>query len=145
MTTVFTIPSCRLWCNGWKHGLRMPTEEIAFTAWPKIHSHSQIFWYGRSICCLPHRTNFSDIFELCLHWVSLVCGWKGMIILLLFGIWCSFSWHINLIKIILVKFANAKAEIFDRNLQWNYTKFNCGKSSVCASPKVAYFKLLPWY
>ena len=55
-----------------KHGLRTPREEIAFTARPKIHSHSQIFRYGRSIFCLPHRPNFSDIFYLCLHWVSVV-------------------------------------------------------------------------
>ena len=54
------------------HGLRMPREEIVFTAWPKIHSHYQIFRYGRSIFCLPHRPNFSDIFDLCLHWVSVV-------------------------------------------------------------------------
>ena len=47
-------------------------EEIAFTAQPKIHSHSQIFKYGRRIFCLPHRPNFSDIFDLCLHWVSVV-------------------------------------------------------------------------
>ena len=55
-----------------KHGLRTPREEIAFTARPKIHSHSQIFRYGRSIFCLPHRPNISDIFDLCLHWVSIV-------------------------------------------------------------------------
>ena len=54
------------------HGLRTPREEIAFTARPKIHSHSQIFRYGQSIFCLPHRPNFSDIFDLCLHWVSVV-------------------------------------------------------------------------
>ena len=48
------------------HGLRMPREEIAFTALPKIQSQSQIFRYGRSIFCLPHRTNFSDIFIGCL-------------------------------------------------------------------------------
>ena len=30
--------------------------------------------YGRSIFCLPHRPNFSDIFDLCLHWVSVVRG-----------------------------------------------------------------------
>ena len=29
------------------HGLRTPREEKAFTAWPKIHSHSQIFSYLR--------------------------------------------------------------------------------------------------
>ena len=32
---------------------------------------SEIFRYGRSIFCRP---NFSDIFELCLHWVSIVRG-----------------------------------------------------------------------
>ena len=56
----------------WNHGLRTPREERAFTARPKIHSHSQIFSYGRSIFCLPHRPNFSDFFDLCLHWVSVV-------------------------------------------------------------------------
>ena len=48
-----------------KHGLRTPREEIAFTARPKIQSQSQIFRYGGSIFCLPHRPNFSDIFDLC--------------------------------------------------------------------------------
>ena len=56
------------------HGLRTPREEIAFTARPKIHSHSQIFRYGGSIFCLPHRPIFSDILDLCLHWVSVVRG-----------------------------------------------------------------------
>ena len=65
--------SARYWI-GFDHGLRTPREEVAFTAWPKIHSHSQIFRNGRSIFCLPHRTNFSDIFDLCLHWVSVVRG-----------------------------------------------------------------------
>ena len=54
------------------HGLRTPREEVAFTARPKIQSQSQIFRYGRSIFCLPHRPNFSDILDLCLHWVSVV-------------------------------------------------------------------------
>ena len=54
------------------HGLRTPREQIAFTARPKIHSHSQIFRYGGSIFCLPHRPNFSDIFDFCLHWVSVL-------------------------------------------------------------------------
>ena len=57
------------------HGLRTPREDIAFTARPKIQSQSQIFRYGGSIFCLPHRPNFSDIFYLCLHWVSVVRGW----------------------------------------------------------------------
>ena len=52
------------------HGLRTPREEIAFTARPKIQSQSQIFRYGRSIFRLPHWPNLSDIFDLCLHWVS---------------------------------------------------------------------------
>ena len=54
------------------HRLRTPGEEIAFTEQPKIHSHSQIFSYGRSIFCLPHRPKFPDFFDLCLHWVSVV-------------------------------------------------------------------------
>ena len=58
--------------NDARHGLRTPREEIAFTARPKIHSHSQIFRYGGSIFCLPHQPNLSDIFDLCLHWVSVV-------------------------------------------------------------------------
>ena len=55
-----------------EHGLRTSREEIAFTAQPKIQSQSQIFRYGRSIFCLPHRPNFSDVFDLCFHWVSVV-------------------------------------------------------------------------
>ena len=30
------------------------------------------FRYGQSIFCLPHWPNFSDIFDLCFHWVSVV-------------------------------------------------------------------------
>jgi hypothetical protein len=54
------------------HGLRSPGEKTAITARPKIQSQSQILMYGRSIFCLPHRPNFSDIFDFCLHWVSVV-------------------------------------------------------------------------
>ena len=64
---------------GLNHGLRTPREEIAFTARPKIHSHSQIFRYGRSIFCLPHRPKFSDFFDLCLHWVSVVRGLNNLL------------------------------------------------------------------
>ena len=53
-------------------GLGTPGEEIAFATRPKIHSHSQIFRYDRSIFCLPHRPKFSDFFDLYLHWVSVV-------------------------------------------------------------------------
>ena len=56
------------------HGLRTPREEISFTARPKIHFHSQIFMYGRNIFCLSHRPSFSDVFDLCLHWMSVVRG-----------------------------------------------------------------------
>ena len=61
------------------HGLRTPREEIAFTARPKIQFQSQIFRHGRSIFCLPNRPNFSDIFDLCLHWVSVVRGFDNLI------------------------------------------------------------------
>ena len=54
------------------HGLRTPREEKAFPARPRIQSQSQIFRYNGSIFCLPHRPNFSDTFDLCLHWVSVV-------------------------------------------------------------------------
>ena len=60
------------WCNHHYYGLRTPTEEIAFRAQPKIQSQSQLFWYGRRMFCLPHRPNFSDIFDLCLHWASVL-------------------------------------------------------------------------
>ena len=43
-----------------KQGLRTYAEEIVFTAWSKIFSHSQIFRYGQSIFCVPYRQNFSD-------------------------------------------------------------------------------------
>ena len=56
------------------HGLRTPGQEITFTGRPKIHSHSQMFRYGRSIFCLPHGPKFSDFFGLYLHWVSVVRG-----------------------------------------------------------------------
>ena len=45
----------------YSHVLQTPREEIAFTAQPKIQSQSQIFRCGRSIFCLPHRPNFSDM------------------------------------------------------------------------------------
>ena len=59
--------------KGFHHGLRTPREEIVFTARPKTQSQSQIFRYGGRLFCLPHRPNFSDISDLCLHWVSVVC------------------------------------------------------------------------
>ena len=55
-----------------KHGLRTPGEKMVFTARPKIQSQSQIFRYGRSIFCLPHQPKFSDFFDFCLRWVSVV-------------------------------------------------------------------------
>ena len=58
------------------HGLRTPRDKIAFTARLKIQPQSQIFRYGRSIFCQPHWSNFPDIFDLCLHWVSVVRVWK---------------------------------------------------------------------
>ena len=64
----------RKFWNSLSHGLPTPREEITFTAWPKINSHSQISKYDQSIFCLPHWPNFSDIFDLCLHWASVVRG-----------------------------------------------------------------------
>ena len=70
------------------HGLRTPREKIVFTA---VHCMAEnpipipIFMYGRSIFFLPHRPNFSDIFDLCLHkgvrspwlWSSSVWPWSS--------------------------------------------------------------------
>ena len=61
-----------LYSNDDGHGLQTSGEEIPFTARPKINSHFQLFWYSRSIFCLPNRPKFSDFFDLCLHWVSVV-------------------------------------------------------------------------
>ena len=54
------------------HRLRTPRGEIVFTAWPNIQSQSQMCRYGGSIFCPPHWPDFSDIFNSCLHWVSVV-------------------------------------------------------------------------
>ena len=56
------------------HGLRTPSEEIAFPAQPKIKSQSQIFQYRQSIFCLPHRSKISDFFDLYLYWLQVVRG-----------------------------------------------------------------------
>ena len=46
--------------------------------WNNLHCTAEnsipipIFRYGGSTFCLPHRPNFSDIFDSCLHWVSSV-------------------------------------------------------------------------
>ena len=66
---------CLLTLLGYAHGLRTPRVDKAFTAQPKIHYHSQILRYGRSKFCLPFRPNISDIFDICLHWVSVVRGY----------------------------------------------------------------------
>ena len=75
-----------LWSKNWKQGtildrtsgqnhrLQTPGEGMSLTTWPKNQSHSQIFRYSQSIFCLLHRPNYLDFFELCLHWVSVVCG-----------------------------------------------------------------------
>ena len=55
-----------------------PVRKFTFDARPKINSQSQIFRYGRSIFCLSHRPKFSDFFDLCLHWVSVVRGFRSI-------------------------------------------------------------------
>ena len=67
------IQSVTNYIHGVVHGLRTTGEEITFTAQPKIHAHSRIFSYGRNIFCLPHLPKFSDFFDLCFHWLSVVC------------------------------------------------------------------------
>ena len=76
MTTFFIQEhfelSLNLICFANSHGLRTPGQKIAFSARPKIHSHSQIFRYGGRTFCLPHRPEFSGFFDFSLHWVSIV-------------------------------------------------------------------------
>ena len=57
-------------------GLLTLSEEIAFTAQPKINWHTHIFKFCQSIFCLPHSPKFSDLFDLCLHWVSVTMANK---------------------------------------------------------------------
>ena len=91
MFNYFNALSCRYvlsHLDECSHGLQTPSEEIVLPARPKIKSQSQIFRYNRSIFCLPHRPKFSDIFDLCLHWVSVVreCSiWNPLTILLKVG------------------------------------------------------------
>ena len=47
--------------HGSNNRLRKPSEEIAFTARPKINCQSLIVRYDRSIFCLPHWPKFSDV------------------------------------------------------------------------------------
>ena len=57
-----------------RQGLWTTREKIVVNARPKIQSQSQIFRYGQSIFCLLRWHNFLDIFDLCLHWLSVVRG-----------------------------------------------------------------------
>ena len=68
------------------HELPTPREERAFTARPKIQSQSQIFRYGGSIFCMPHLPNFSDIFDLLLHWVSVVREFRYVQLYVLYSV-----------------------------------------------------------
>ena len=56
------------------HGLRTPGEEIAFTAQPKFTLTPKFLGTAEAFVCLPHWPKFSDFFDLCLHWVSVVRG-----------------------------------------------------------------------
>ena len=42
------------WPQAYDIGLRTPVEDIAFTAWPKSNSHSQIFRYTHAHLWFPH-------------------------------------------------------------------------------------------
>ena len=114
---------CNQWC--WKvkniggastHELQTPREEIAITARPKIHSHSQIFRYGRSIFCLPHRPHFSDIFDLCLLWVSVVRASVSLHNIQGFRHWLLHStfWFVTAIKIVHIWYKKRWESIIKR-------------------------------
>ena len=69
----FISRTLMLWYTDYGRTVRK-SPSLQCTAQPKINSHSQIFRYGRSIFCQPHRPKFSDFFGLYLHWVSVVCA-----------------------------------------------------------------------
>ena len=66
----------RIGCNYNRKGTKLENLMIVipFTKRLKINSQSQIFRYHRSIFCQLHLPKFSDFFDLCLHWVSIVRG-----------------------------------------------------------------------
>ena len=73
---------------------RTTGEEIAFTARPKIKFQSLIYWYGRSIFCLPHQPKISGFLDFCLHWVSVVIGSECWLIPNSVQAWASwYTWN----------------------------------------------------
>ena len=79
----------------------MPGEEIAFTAWPIIKSQSQIYRYGRSIFCLPHRHKISDFFDVCLQEFSLVRVLNNELCLVFFVILSQVNLKSSLVNLYL--------------------------------------------
>ena len=77
------------------------------TARQKIQSQFQIFRYGRSIFCLPHWPNFSDIFDLCHHWVSIVRALNRI-----------FEGQTRLSNVFLLKFWPYVRLVFKSGLKW---------------------------
>ena len=124
------------------HGLRTPSEEIAFTAQPKIYSHSQIFRYGRSIFCLPHRPKFSDFFELCLHWVSVVRV-RSFLISFIFIIIFSlpFVWSETKIVLSRVSFFFLIPWLFTELLQQQAVNY----TALCSVCSISREKLSKWH
>ena len=111
------------------HRLQMLGEEIAFTAWPKIHSHSQIFKYGQSIFFLSHRPNFLNIFDLCLRWVSVVRGhdqWRWFTIITLGDLWffrfCTLTKKVFLKSVHFKNLVSFKIVVLFA-LMWKYHNF----------------------
>ena len=118
----------------WLHELRTPSEEIAFTALPKIKSQSQIFRYSRSIFCLPHRPKFSDFSDLCLHWVSVVREWlhaanSSSAVVIVRNMLCFSNWRGTMdTRWLNPKFFVAQIQIPNKYLEFGYKGFYPPKS-----------------
>ena len=64
----FTVNAIKAYCTDYGRPVRKS---------PSLHSRKStptLKLYGHSIFCLPHWPKFSDFFDLCLHWVSVVRG-----------------------------------------------------------------------
>ena len=94
------------------------------TARPKIHSHSKMFRYGRSIFCLPDQPNFSDIFDLCLRWVSVVRGCSLPFPNIIVSVWISEPTKYVLAPIIQQREAAICKMLVKSGLEKNILKFH---------------------
>ena len=72
-----------------EHGLRMPERGNCLDCTVEKQVPFPNFRHFRSIFCLPLMSTFSDFFDLCLHWLSIVRETEH-------EIWPAYSLHFDL-------------------------------------------------